>query len=43
MRLHILFPGSSNFWRVVYHHLAPGGEVTVASFYLESGGRLYLR
>lgn len=33
-RLHVLFPGSSDFWRVVYHHL---------SFYLESGGRLYLR
>lgn len=42
-RLHVLFLGSSDFWRVVYHHLAPGGEATVASFYLESGGRLYLR
>lgn len=42
-RLHVLFPGSPVFWRVVYHHLAPGGEATIAPFYLESGGRLYLK
>lgn len=42
-RLHLLFPDSSDFWRAVYHHLAPGGEATVVSFCLESAGRLYLR